>query len=137
MATQEGFEFDDLNDDDQIGFDSPQVTVDDKGTRADTYRSYILPVQHRRNLYVLKHAHVTKVLIEDGKATGKNAKVKHSLSSSRLLGVELYRYGKMKTFKSKREVILSAGAVGSPKILMHSGIGPESHLRDLKVSGLS
>ena len=58
----------DLNDDDQIGFDPPQVTLDESGTRADTYRSYILPVQNRRNLFIMKHGQVTKVLINNRNA---------------------------------------------------------------------
>merc|ERR1712029_43088 len=113
-----GLPTDDLNDGDQIGFDVPQVTLDESGTRTDTYRTYIQQAEKRRNLYVLKHAHVNKVLIDEANFA---------------YGVQVIRYGSLKSYHCKREVILSAGAVGSPTILMRSGIGPSDHLTKLKI----
>ena len=49
------------------------------------------------------------------------------------LGVELLRYGKLIQVGCKKEVILSAGSIGSPQILMLSGVGPKKHLQELKV----
>ena len=62
----------DVNDSDPEGFDVPQVTLDESGGRADTYRSYIKPAENRRNLFVMKHAYVSKVLIDkNSSAFGK------------------------------------------------------------------
>lgn len=52
----------------------------------------------------------------------------------RAMGVEVIKDGKKTTFNANKEVILSAGTVGSPKILMLSGVGPKQHLTDLKVN---
>jgi choline dehydrogenase len=51
--------------------------------------------------------------------------------------VEYERHGEKHTVYARREILLSAGAVGSPKILMLSGIGPKRHLDEFEVSYLS
>lgn len=53
--------------------------------------------------------------------------------NQRAYGVQFDRNGRTKTVNASREVILSAGAVGSPQILMLSGIGPKEHLKQLNV----
>ncbi len=90
-----------------------------RGLRNSTARSYLAEARHRPNLTLRKHALVTKVLIEDGRATGVEYRI----------GGELKRV-------LAREVLLCAGAIGSPKILMLSGVGPESHLRNIGVEVL-
>ena len=89
------------------------------GFRADTFSSYIQEpnLQNSPNLKVLTFSHVTRVLVNDGKA----------------VGIELDRFGKTMTFRVSKEVILSAGALASPKILMHSGIGPKDHLESMGI----
>ncbi len=85
------------------------------GARHSAAAAYLAPVRGRRNLTVLTGAHATRVLVGDGRA----------------IGLAYTRGGKEEeTVRARREVILSAGAVGSPHLLMLSGIGPAAHLRE-------
>ncbi|XP_033739503.1 glucose dehydrogenase [FAD, quinone]-like [Pecten maximus] len=94
-----------------IGFCTMQANIK-HGQRYSTSRAFLLPVMHRSNLDVHTHSHVTKVIIENGRA----------------VGVEVDNQGRRRTVRAKKEVILSAGAVQSPQILMLSGVGPSEHL---------
>lgn len=96
------------------GFGDCEVTVDPKGRRASTSRAYLRPAKARPNLTVLTAATVTKLLIEGQRATG----------------VCYIRHGKSEQVSARCEVILSGGAYNSPKLLMLSGIGPATHLRE-------
>lgn len=79
------------------------------------------PAAGRPNLYVLTNAHVTRVLTEPW--------------SKRASGIELIdKEGKTRKFMSNKEVILTAGAIGSPQILLQSGIGPKEDLKKLKIT---
>ncbi len=80
------------------------------GERCSTAAAYLRPVAGRPNLTVLTRAQVARVTVEDGRATGV-----------------VLRGGKR--IAARREVILSAGAFGSPQLLLLSGIGPEEELR--------
>lgn len=53
---------------------------------------------------------------------------------NRAFGVEYERHGETYVAKATKEVILSAGSIQSPRILMHSGIGPKKHLEEIGVS---
>ena len=90
-----------------------------KGERWSTTRGYLDPVRNRENLTIVTNALVCKLLIENNSATGV-----------------CFKNNKEKQFnvKSKKEVILSAGAVGSPHILMLSGIGPKDHLKSMGIN---
>ncbi|XP_045772153.1 uncharacterized GMC-type oxidoreductase Mb1310-like [Maniola jurtina] len=83
------------------------------GQRSSTYSTYLKSASDRPNLRVVPNAFVTKVLIDD---------------NSRAYGVEVEINGEKKTVLANREVILSAGAINTPQILMLSGIGPEKEL---------
>lgn len=83
--------------------------------RASAARSFLHPALKRPNLDLMTGAHVTRVLIENGRA----------------VGVEYLAGTELRTIRATREVVLSAGAVQSPQILQLSGIGPADHLRAL------
>ncbi|GFD90363.1 oxygen-dependent choline dehydrogenase [Tenacibaculum sp. KUL152] len=99
----------DYNGRQQEGFGPMHMTVKN-GVRSSTSREYLDPVKSRKNLTVVTGALVTKVLLEDKTATGVEYQVK----------------GKTHNAISSKEVILSAGSIGSPHILQLSGIG-ETH----------
>ena len=84
-----------------------------RGKRWSTSFAFLRPVRHRRNLAVATGALTLRVLMEKGRATG----------------VEIaHRGGRRRRIRAAREVILSAGTVNSPQILMLSGIGPPDEL---------
>lgn len=84
-----------------------QVTQKD-GERCSAARAYILPNLGRANLKVLTHAHCARILFEGRRACG----------------IAYYQDGALIELRARREVVLSAGAFGSPQLLMLSGIGP-------------
>lgn len=90
-----------------------QLTIR-KGRRISAYEAFLKPVRHRPNLQIVTDALVDRVRIKDGRATG----------------VE-YRVGNQTGLATaRREIILCAGTIGSPKILQISGIGPPSLLAE-------
>ena len=102
---------DDFNRDDQEGAGYFQLTTR-KGLRCSTAVGYLNPVKQRENLEIRTHAQVRN-LIFDGK---------------QCVGVAFDQKGDAKVAACRGEVVLSAGAIGSPQILMLSGIGPAAHL---------
>lgn len=84
-----------------------------KGERSSTATAFLAPVRGRRNLTVITKAHVTGIVIEGRVAIGV---------------AYLDRGGVKVTARARREVLLSAGAVGSPHLMMLSGVGPAAHL---------
>lgn len=94
----------------------PNVRIKD-GARLSVFRTYTYPVMDRPNLTVLTGALVTKV----------------KLQRRRAVGVEILYDGKPITISAGREVILSLGAINTPKVLMQSGIG---YAEDLKRHGI-
>lgn len=119
---EKGLEEVDVNADQQIGVAHLQSTGR-HGERLSTNGAYIRPIRRKRkNLRVLTEAHVTKVLLKSGKDHKQTA-----------YGVEFLYKNKLRTATARKEVILSAGAINSPKILMLSGVGPPKHLRKLNI----
>jgi choline dehydrogenase len=107
---------DDLNDGDQEGTSWFQMTARN-GMRCSAAVAFLHPVMHRDNLVVETRAMTTKILFE-----GKRA-----------VGVEFIQKGVKRTVKVRKEVILAAGAVESPKLLEISGIGQGKVLKDIGV----
>ena len=104
---------DDFNGARQDGSGFYQVTQRD-GRRWSTADAYLHPAAGRPNLTVLADALVTGLAIEGGRA----------------VGVHYLLRGESETARAESEVILAAGAIGSPQLLMLSGIGPADHLRE-------
>ncbi|MEI7515991.1 MAG: choline dehydrogenase [Betaproteobacteria bacterium] len=108
---------DDLNGFRQEGFGVFDRSVY-KGERWSTARGYLAPVRARPNLRILTGCLVHRVLIRDGNAIGVEYKDPN---------------GHVVSASAAKEVILSAGAIGSPHLLMLSGIGPREHLKQMGI----
>ena len=108
---------DDFNGAEQEGagwFQVTQFRGDDRhGERCSAAAGYLHPAMSRPNLTVVTKAHIAQIVF-DGK---------------RAVGARFLKSGRMTEIAAKREVILSAGAFGSPQILMLSGVGPTEELR--------
>ncbi len=91
------------------------------GVRANAARAYLSNAMQRPNLSIIKDASVQKVLFESKRATG----------------VAFTCDGEQCQFSANAEVILCAGAFGSPQLLMLSGIGPAQHLQSLGIPVLA
>jgi choline dehydrogenase len=105
---------DDFNGPSQLGVGRYQVTQRD-GARCSTAGAYLHPAAKRTNLRIFTDALATRLQFDGARATG----------------VSVLRGGTEQTMRAQREIILSAGAFGSPQILMLSGIGPADHLAEL------
>lgn len=103
----------DLNGASRDGFGAVDLTVG-RGRRSSASSAYLRPVLKRANLTVLTGALIRKVLCEGRRATG----------------IAFRHDGADKTATARREVILSAGAINTPQVLMLSGIGPAAHLAE-------
>jgi choline dehydrogenase len=117
----------------QVGFDGPywdtngerqengagllQFSIDDAGQRVSAGTAFLNPAMGRPNLRVEIKAEVSKILLEAGRAQG----VSYNLN------------GERKEARAEAEVILCAGAIASPKLLMLSGLGTAEHLRDQNI----
>jgi choline dehydrogenase-like flavoprotein len=107
----------DFNGPEQEGVGPYQVTHRN-GERFSAAKAYLTPNLSRPNLRVITGAHTTRVLTEGRRA----------------VGVEFRRDGATEQVKARREVLLSAGALQSPQILMLSGIGPGAHLQQMGIA---
>lgn len=85
------------------------------GKRESSYKAFIEPARHRPNLTIQTGVHVLRIVVENGQATG----------------VEIVQNRERHTIHAAREIILSAGVIGSPQILTLSGIGDGPRIREL------
>ncbi|EEB16960.1 glucose dehydrogenase precursor, putative [Pediculus humanus corporis] len=104
-----------------LGFAKVQGTVEN-GRRFSAERAYLRPIKYRSNLQITLKTLATKLLIDP--------------ITKRTYGVEMVKNGKTHRVLAKKEVILSAGALQSPQLLMLSGIGPKSDLESLNITVL-
>ena len=114
-AAQAGFTRNaDFNGPAQEGLGFYQVTQKG-GERMSAAKAYLTPHRARPNLTVITGAHATRVLFDGRRAAGVEARVG----------------GAMQTYRARREVLLCAGALKSPQLLMLSGIGPGAQLQQV------
>ncbi|RVB78699.1 MULTISPECIES: choline dehydrogenase [unclassified Mesorhizobium] len=102
---------DDFNGEEQEGFGRYDFTIA-KGKRCSAAYAFLRPAKKRPNLTIITRAHTRRILIESGQA----------------VGVEFSQKGNISKAYADRQVILSAGVVNSPQILMLSGIGAADEL---------
>ena len=111
-ARDEGYPIlSDMNSDVTEGFGFYDINAG-TGRRMSAATSYLEPISKRRNLMVIPHAQVVKILIENNSANG----------------VEFFWKGEFRQLFAGKEVVLSSGAIKTPQLLMLSGIGPENEL---------
>ncbi|TPL94652.1 GMC family oxidoreductase N-terminal domain-containing protein [Mesorhizobium sp. B2-3-10] len=108
---------DDFNAESQFGLGIYNVTQN-RGQRFSSFTAFMRPVLHRGNLTLLSACEVVDLVVAEGRATG--LRVRHD--------------GEQKILAASREIVLCAGAINSPKILMASGIGPADELRQIGIT---
>jgi len=106
----------DFNAQSQEGIGFYQVTQR-KGRRCSTAVGYLRPARSRPNLEVRTHCLATRVIFEDGRA----------------VGLEFQQRSTLQRARAQREVLIAAGAIGSPQLLLLSGIGPADALQRLDI----
>jgi choline dehydrogenase len=116
-CVQTGIEFNpNYNGDRLDGVSYMHLTIKD-GRRHGTCPAYLGPILDHPNLTVLTGAHARRLLLE----------------GTRCVGVEWEREGRVEQARAEAEVIVTAGTIESPPLLMRSGIGPAEHLRSLGI----
>lgn len=106
----------DFNSGTQAGASLYQTTIRN-GRRCSAAVGYLRPAIGRKNLTVSTDLAVNRIVVDNGRA----------------VGVEVRKGGAVSVLRAEREVIVTAGAIGSPKLLMLSGIGPAAHLQAVGV----
>lgn len=112
-------QLEDLNGNEFMGIGSVPGIVDN-GKSSNSAKAYLSLAKDRPNLHVIKYAHVNSVTVDN--TTGQVTGVQFQVNQTHDL-----------TATATKETILSAGAIGTPKILQLSGIGPEKQLRRLNI----
>jgi len=113
-AAEAGYKINsDMNGKEQEGFGMFDVTINN-GERASISKHYLNPVKNRKNLSIFSNSFVEKIIFDGKKAIGIEVKIKN----------------KIERILASKEIILSAGSINSPQLLMVSGVGPANHLKD-------
>jgi len=120
-AAEAGYEINnDMNGYKQEGFGLMDTTIFD-GKRQSTSVTYLHPIKQRQNLTLITNIQVSKIIIENSSA----------------IGVEIKNKNELENIFAEKEVLLSAGAINSPQILMLSGVGPEEELKNHGIKVIS
>lgn len=117
-GTEIGYENRDINGERQTGYMIAQGTIR-RGSRCSTAKAFLRPIRLRPNFHLALNTLVTKIEIDP--------------KTKRAWGVEFVRGNRKQIIRARREVILSAGAINSPQILMLSGVGPRDHLNAMGI----
>lgn len=118
-AVQEmGYDVHDINGQRQTGFMIPQGTIRN-GSRCSTAKAFLRPARLRKNLHVILNSIVTRIVVNNV-----------TLNAT---GVELMKNNTRYYVRADKEVLLSAGPISSPHLLMLSGIGPAKHLSEMRI----
>lgn len=113
-----GYNMTDPNGPDAIGCSYVLSNIDG-GARYSASKAFLRPIRNRPNLHVSKESHVTKILVDP--------------ATKRAYGVQFVKNRQRYTVRARKEVIVCAGTLNSPQLLMLSGIGPAQHLKDLGI----
>lgn len=116
-----GYNFSDPNGSAGLGFSETQATMR-KGARCSASKAFLKTAHHRTNLHISAGCRVTKILIDP--------------DTKQAYGVEFLKNKRRYSVKAAKEVILSAGSINSPHLLMLSGIGPKYDLERLNITVL-
>jgi choline dehydrogenase-like flavoprotein len=117
-GTELGYENRDINGEKQTGYMIAQGTIR-SGSRCSTAKAFLRPIRLRPNFHLALNTFVTKILINP--------------KSKRAWGVEFVRNKRKQIIRARREVIMSAGAINTPQLLMLSGVGPRDHLESMGI----
>jgi choline dehydrogenase-like flavoprotein len=109
----------DFNGRQQAGVGFYQLTQRNR-RRSSASLAYLTPIRDRTNLTIRMGARVSRIVLEGARATG----------------VEIVTKGGIEIVRAEREVLVTSGAIGSPKLLLQSGIGPADHLTSVGVNVL-
>lgn len=117
-AAEFGYNVNDPNGETLLGFSQTQATIRN-GRRCSAAKAFLRPVNQRPNLSISMNSRVTKILIDP------KTKIAY--------GVEFIKNRITYQVHARKEVILSAGPIASPQLLMLSGVGPAEHLEEIGI----
>ncbi|KAF5286199.1 hypothetical protein FQA39_LY16369 [Lamprigera yunnana] len=117
-AEEMGMKYIDYNGPQQIGVSYIQASIKD-GVRHSANRAYLYPIKYRHNFYFHKETIVKRILIDP--------------DTKQAYGVEVVINEKVFVINARKEIVLSAGAINSPQLLMLSGVGPKRHLMKMDI----
>lgn len=118
-ATEVGIKYlNDVNGANQMGITRSYSTIKD-GKRHSTARAFLSTIKDRPNLHVIKNGLVIKILFHP--------------KSNKVSGILIKKEDKEIVVKAKKEVIISAGSINTPHLLLLSGIGPKKHLESFNI----
>ncbi|XP_012533590.2 glucose dehydrogenase [FAD, quinone] isoform X2 [Monomorium pharaonis] len=113
-----GYDLIDYNSDRFIGFSTVQANLRN-GHRVSANKAFLRPIRNRENFHLSKYSTATKIIIDP--------------ITKKAMGVQFVKSHKTYFVSATKEIILCAGTLGSPQLLMRSGIGPRDHLNSLGI----